>query len=183
MKLVCWVVELASHNPPASTFQVEGIRAVQHYTWLPKPHNFPFHQDVPLLLSIKLTTWRKVPFVRHHPPKRWHSNSCTMKTCVVIVTDIPFSNHNSQPRQPATWLSCFLFHLTTCTWDARTRQKHHFKVSSKAIMVFVLAGSTNENKRCFSLGWQIYKSKGALSLFTMQNPPRISYTLHFTTNA
>lgn len=183
MKLLCWVVELTSHNPPASTFQVERIRAVQHYTWLPKTHNFPFHQDVPLLLSIKLTTSKKLPFVRHHPPQKvafkfvYYENLC--RNC----------NRHSvfKSQQPAEttchWLSCFLFHRTTCSWEARTRRKDNFKVSSKAIVVFVLAGSTHENRRCFSLGRQIYKSKGALSLFTMQNPPCISYTLHFTTDA
>lgn len=175
-------MKLASHNPPVSTFQVEGIRAAQHYTWLPEPHSFPFHQDVPLLLSIKLTTWKKVPFVRHHPPKRWHSNSCTMKTCVVIVTDIPFSNHNSQPRQPATDSAAFFFILQPALEMQEQDKNITLKWAAKPLQYLSWQEALMKIGDASVLPGR-YTKAGALSLFTMQNPPCISYTLHFTTDA
>lgn len=111
---------------------------------------------------------------------------CAVKTCVLITTaDLfhLFSRHISQKGQPATASAAFLFTLQPALEMQEQDENMALKVSSKANTVFALAGNTNENMRCFSLGWRIYKSKTALSLFTMQNPPCISSTLPFATDA
>lgn len=69
----------------------------------------------------------------------------------------------------ATDAAAFFFPLQPVAKVQEQGKNVTFKVSSETNVVFVLAGNTNENMRCFSLNWQVHKkSKSALSLLTMQ---------------
>ena len=57
----------------------------------------------------------------------------------------------------ATDAAAFFFPLQPVAKVQEQGKNVAFKVSSETNVVFVLAGNTNENMRCFSLNWQVHK--------------------------